>query len=138
VLLSRPDAGPDAPERAKDEFRKEIKIDPSNAGAHYILGEMARREEKCDEALPLFTEAAKLDANFAEAYLGQGLCLVTLKKYEEAIPPLRSAERLTPGNPEVHHALATALQRSGHTEEAEKEFSIQRSLTSGQGSEGPQ
>jgi tetratricopeptide (TPR) repeat protein len=138
VLLSRPDAGPDAPERAKDEFRKEIKIDPSNAGAHYILGEMARREEKCDEALSLFTEAVKLDANFAEAYLGQGLCLVTLKKYEEAIPPLRSAERLTPGNPEVHHTLATALQRSGHKEEAEKEFAIHRSLTAGQGSESPQ
>jgi tetratricopeptide (TPR) repeat protein len=138
VLLSRPDAGPDAAERAKEEFRKEIKIDPSNAGAHYILGELARREEKCDEAIPLFSEAVKLDANFAEAYLGKGLCLVTLKKYEEAIPPLRSAERLTPGNPEVHHTLATALQRSGHKEEAEKEFAIHRSLTSGQGTESPE
>jgi tetratricopeptide (TPR) repeat protein len=138
LLLSRPDAGSDAPERAKEEFLKEIKIDPSNAGAHYILGELARRDEKCDEAIPQFSEAAKLDSNFAEAYLGSGLCLVTLKKYEEAIPPLRNAERLTPGNPEVHHTLATALQRSGHKEEAEKEFAIHRSLTSRQGSESPQ
>ena len=138
LLLSRPDAGADAPERAKEEFRKEIKIDPGNAGAHYILGELARRDEKCDEALQLFSEAAKLDSNFAEAYLGQGLCLVTLKKYDEAIPPLRNAERLTPGNPEVHHTLATALQRSGHKEEAEKEFAIHRSLTAAQGTESPQ
>ena len=35
-----------------------------------------------------------------------------------------------PGNPAVHHALATALERSGHKEEAEKEFAIHRSLTS--------
>ncbi len=138
LLLSRPDGGAEAAERAKQEFHKEIAIDPSNAGAHYILGELARRDERCEEALPQFSEAIKFNPNFAEAYLGDGLCLVSLKKYEEAVPPLRIAERLTPGNPEVHHTLATALQRSGHKEEAEKEFSIHRSLTSGQGSESPQ
>jgi tetratricopeptide (TPR) repeat protein len=137
LLLSRPDAGPEAAERARQEFLKEITIDPSNAGAHYILGELARRDGKCEEAIPQFSEALKFNPNFAEAYLGKGLCLVSLKRFDEAVPPLRNAERLTPGNPEVHHTLATALQRSGHTEEAEKEFSIQRSL-SVQGSESPQ
>jgi tetratricopeptide (TPR) repeat protein len=130
VLLSRPDAGPDAPERARQEFLSELQIDPSNAGAEYILGELARRDEKWDEAISRFSQAAKLNPNFAEAYLGWGLCLVTVKKYEDAIGPLRTAERLTPGNPEVHHTLATALERSGHKEEAEKEFAIHRSLTS--------
>jgi tetratricopeptide (TPR) repeat protein len=138
LLLSRPGAGPEAGESARQEFLKEITIDPSNAGAHYILGELARMDEKCEEAIPHYSEAIKFNSDFAEAYLGKGLCLVNLKKYEEAVPPLRSAERLTPGNPEVHHTLATALQRSGHPEEAEKEYSIHRSLTSGQGSESPQ
>jgi tetratricopeptide (TPR) repeat protein len=138
LLLSRPDAGPEAAERARQEFLKEIAIDPANAGAHYILGELSRRDEKCEDALPQFSDAIKFNPSFAEAYLGQGLCLVSQKKYEEAVPPLRTAERLTPGNPEVHHALATALQRSGHTEEAQKEFSIQSSLMSGQGSQSPQ
>jgi tetratricopeptide (TPR) repeat protein len=138
LLLSRPDAGPEAAERARQEFLKEITIDPSNAGAHYVLGELARRDEKCEEAIPQFSEAIRFNPNFAEAYLGEGLCLVSLKKYEEAVPPLRSAERLTPGNPEIHHTLATALQRSGHKEEAETEFAIHRSLTSGQRSESPQ
>lgn len=138
LLLSRPDAGPEAVERARQEFLKEITIDPRNAGAHYILGELARRDERCEEAIPQFSEAIKFNPSFAEAYLGNGLCLVSLKKYEEAVSPLLSAERLTPGNPEIHHTLATALRRSGHTEEAEKEFSIHRSLTSGQSSESPQ
>jgi tetratricopeptide (TPR) repeat protein len=132
VLLSRPDAGPDAPERAKQEFLSELQIDPSNAGAEYILGELARRDEKWDEAISRFSQAAKLNPNFAEAYLGWGLCLVAVQKYEEAIGPLRTAERLMPGNPEVHHTLATALTRSGHKEEAAKEFAIHRSLTSGE------
>jgi tetratricopeptide (TPR) repeat protein len=138
LLLSRPDAGPDVAERAKQEFLKEIQIDPKNVGAHYILGELARRDGKCDEALPRFTEATNLDGNFAEAYLGQGLCLVALKKYEDAISPLRRAEGLMPENPEVHNTLANALQRSGHTEEAQKEFAIHESLRSAAGSQNPQ
>jgi tetratricopeptide (TPR) repeat protein len=130
LLLSRPDAGPDAMERAKQEFQKEVQIDPKNAGAHYILGELARRDEKWDEAISKFSQAATLDSNFAEAYLGWGSSLVAVKKYEEAIPPLRVAERLTPGNPAVHFTLATALERSGNKEEAEKEFAIHRRLSS--------
>src|SRR5580704_3299009 len=130
LLLSRPDAGPDAMERAKQEFQKEVQIDPKNAGAHYILGELARRDEKWDEAISGFSRAATLDSNFAEAYLGWGSSLVAVKKYEEAIPPLRVAERLTPGNPAVHFTLATALERSGNKEEAEKEFAIHRRLSS--------
>jgi tetratricopeptide (TPR) repeat protein len=130
LLLSRPDAGPDAMERAKQEFLKEVQIDPTNAGASYILGELARRDQKWDEAISRFSQAAKLDPNFAEAYLGWGVSLVAVKRYEEAIPPLRTAERLTPRNPTVHHALATALERSGHKAEAEKEAAIHRSLNS--------
>jgi tetratricopeptide (TPR) repeat protein len=128
LLLSRPDAGPDAPERAKQEFQKELEVDPNNSGAHYVLGELARRDEKWDEAISQFSQAAKFDSNFSEAYLGWGVCLVAVKRYQDAIPPLRTAERLTPGNPAVHHALATAFERSGQKEEAEREFAIHRSL----------
>jgi tetratricopeptide (TPR) repeat protein len=129
LLLSKPDAGPEAAERAKQEFLKEIEIDPKNAGAQYILGELARRDEKCEEALPHFSEAAKLDSNFAEAYLGWGTCLVALRRYEEAIAPSREAVRLAQGNPAAHYNLAVALSRSGKKEEADKEFAIQRQLT---------
>ena len=138
LLLSKPDAGPEVTERAKQEFLKEIQIDPSNAGAHYILGELARRDAKCDEAMPQFAEATKLDSNFAEAYLGQGLCLVATKKYEQAISPLRSAERLMPQNPEVHNSLGTALARTGHNDEAQKEFAIHEALRSAGGTDKPE
>lgn len=138
LLLSRPDAGSDAIERAKQEFLKEIQIDPNNAGAIYILGELDRRDQKWDEAISRYTQAIKADPNLAEAYLGLGYCLVNLKKYEEAIPPLRTAERLMPENPEVHHSLATALQRTGHTDEAQKEFAIHESLRSAAGTDKPE
>jgi tetratricopeptide (TPR) repeat protein len=129
-LLSRPDAGPDVSARAKQEFLKELQLDPNNSAAQYILGELARRDQNWDEATSRFSQAAKLDPNFAEAYLGWGASLVSDQKYQDAIAPLRIAERLTPGNPDIHHALATALVRSGHKEEADREFAIHRRLSS--------
>jgi tetratricopeptide (TPR) repeat protein len=128
LLLSRPDARDKSTERAKQEFQKELEIDPKNAGAVYVLGELARRDEDWNEAIARFSQAAKLDTTLAEAYLEWGSCLVTVKKYAEAIEPLRVAEKLTPGNPAVHFNLATALSRSGHQQEAEREFAIHRSL----------
>jgi tetratricopeptide (TPR) repeat protein len=138
LLLSRSDAGPDATERAKQEFLKEIQLDPNNAGAVYILGELDRRDQKWDEAIERYTQAVKIDPNLGEAYLGWGYCLVNLKKYEDAIPPLRTAERLMPANPEVHHSLGTALERSGHKDEAQKEFAIHEKLRSEGGTQKPE
>lgn len=132
ALLSRPDASPQALERAKQEFQKELQIDPKNAVAHYVLGELAKKDENWDEAIAQFSAAAKLDPNFAEAYLGWGFALVTVKRYQEAIEPLRVAERLTPGNPSVHYSLGTALIRTGQKEEAAKEFAIHRELSTAQ------
>jgi tetratricopeptide (TPR) repeat protein len=130
LLLSRPDPGPDAPARAKEEFLKELQIDPGNADAEYILGMLAQRAQDFDEAIARFSQASKLNRNFAEAFLGWGAALLGEKKYEEAIAPLRRAEILTPENPDIHNALATALARTGNKTEAEKEFAILRSLSS--------
>lgn len=128
-LVSRPDINAKTTEQAKEAFQKELEIDPKNAAAHYVLGELAAKEENYDEAITHFSEAAKLNPNFAEAYLGWGFTLVALKRYQEALDPLRMAERLTPGNPAVHYSLAQALIRTGQKEEAEKEFAIHRNLT---------
>lgn len=130
LSLSDPDGGPDAPARAKEEFLKELQIDPGNADAEYILGVLAQHAQDWDEAITRFSQAAKLNQNFAEAYLGWGAALLGDKKYEEAIAPLKHAELLTPGNPDIHNALATALVRTGNKAEAEKEFAILHNLDS--------
>lgn len=130
ALLSQPDGGAAAAARAKEEFLKELQIDPGNADAEYILGLLAQHAEDYDEAVARFSQAAKLNQNFAEAYLGWGAALIGEKKYQEAIAPLQRAERLTPGNPDIHNALATALVRTGNKAEAEKEFAILRSINS--------
>jgi tetratricopeptide (TPR) repeat protein len=129
LLLSRPDGNAQIAERAKQEFQKELQIDPQNAGAEYILGEMARQESQWEDAIAHFTRATKLDPSFGDAYMSLGFCLVSVKRYEEAIPPLEVAVRIQQGNPSAHYNLAVALSRTGKKEEAEKEFAIQRQLT---------
>lgn len=128
LLLSMPNAPPDAAEQAKKEFQQELEIDPRNAGAEYVLGELARQSQEWDNAVQHFTRAAKLDAGFGDAYLGWGVALVSTKKFSEAVKPLELAVKLEPQNPAAHYNLAIAYTRTGRKEEGEREFSIHREM----------
>jgi tetratricopeptide (TPR) repeat protein len=141
ILLSKPNPGPDFKEEAKKELQQELEIDPNNAGAEYILGELARQASDLDSAIQHFSKATKLDATFADAYLGLGTSLLTEKNYAAAIPPLEMAVKLQPENPAGHYSLATAYARSGRKEDAEREFALHQQTAEragGQGAQNPQ
>jgi tetratricopeptide (TPR) repeat protein len=129
LLLSKPDAGPSAGQDAKKEFQAELKIDPSNAGAEYVLGEMARQDSQWDDAIRHFSRATELDAGFGDAFLGLGSALLSARRFSDAVPPLQTAVKLEPRNPGAHYNLATALTRAGRKEEADREFAIHRQMT---------
>ena len=128
VLLSKPHPEPEVMQEAKQQFLTELKIDPENAGAEGVLGELARQANEWPDAIDHFTRATKLDSGFAEAYLGLGSALLAEKRFEEAVPPLEKAVKLQPDNPAAHYNLATALSRTGRKEEAEREFAIHRKM----------
>jgi len=129
LLLSKPNPAPDVAEQARKEFQAELKIDPSNAGAEYVLGELAREDQNFDEAIGHFGRASKLDPGFGDAFLGLGAALVAAKRFPEAIPPLQTAAKLEPENPAAHYNLAIAYARSGRKEDGDREFEIQKRLT---------
>ena len=132
LLLSKPNPGPEVAEEAKHEFEQELQIDPTNAGAEYVLGELARQNQQLDDAVTHFSRAAKLDTHFGEAYLGLGATLLAEKKYPDAIPPLETAVKLEPQNPNAHYNLATAYTRAGRKQDGEKEFAIHQRLIGAQ------
>jgi tetratricopeptide (TPR) repeat protein len=141
LLLSKPNPPPDFQEQAKKELLQELDIDPANAGAQYVLGELARQAGDFPEAVQRFTKAIQLDPNFADAYLGLGVSLLTEKKYAEAVAPLEIAVKHQPGNPAAHYNLATAYARTGRKEDAQREFALQQQAadrTGGQGAQTPQ
>jgi tetratricopeptide (TPR) repeat protein len=129
LLLSKANPSPADAEEAKKEMQAELEIDPSNAGAEYVLGEIAKQTQQWDEAIQHFSHAARLDAGFGDAFVGWGGSLVSAKKFSDAIPPLETAVKLQSGNPAAHYMLAIAYARSGRKQDGDREFAIQQKLT---------
>jgi tetratricopeptide (TPR) repeat protein len=127
LILSEPET-PKTAEDAKKEFEEELKIDPNNAGAEYVLGELSSQAQQWDEAIHHFSRATMLDAGFSEAELGLGSSYVSAGKFAEAIPPLEAYVRLQPGNPAGHYQLALAYSRSGRKEDAKREAALQKEM----------
>ena len=113
-------------ENAKTEFEEELKVDPENASAEFMLGEIARQAGQWDLAIGHFSRAAKLDEGFQEAYLALGMSLGAAGKFSDAIPPLETYTKMQPGDPAGHYQLATAYARTGHKPEAEREMALER------------
>jgi Tfp pilus assembly protein PilF len=130
LLLSAPpegaqgDAHVDVKAAARHELEEELKIDANNAGAEYVLGELARQEGKDAVAIEHFSQATKLDAGFADAFVGLGRTLLNSNRAADAIQPLETAVKLEPSSPIAHFSLATAYSRSGRKEDAAREFSL--------------
>jgi tetratricopeptide (TPR) repeat protein len=123
IFLSKSPADAEA---AKAEFNEELKIDPDNASAEFMLGEIARQAGQWDEAIGHFSRASKLDEGFQEAYLALGMSFNSDGKFSDAIPPLRSYVKMQPEDPAGHYQLATAYARTGQKPEAEREMALQR------------
>ena len=51
LILSKPNPPSDFAEQAKKELQQELEIDPANAGAEYVLGELARQAQDLPEAV---------------------------------------------------------------------------------------
>ena len=133
VLLSQPNPPADMAQQAQKEFEEELKINPNNAGAEYILGEIAQQSQNWDAAEQHYSRASKLDPGFGDAFLGLGVSRISLKRYSDAVTPLEMAVKLEPGNPAAHYQLGTAYTRSGRKQDAEKEFAIHQKLVGTQG-----
>ena len=117
---------PPQAEQAKAEFAEELKIDPRNASAEFMLGEVARQAGQWQEAIPHFSRAAELDESFQEAYLALGMSLNSAGKFADAISPLRRYVKMQPEDPAGHYQLATAYARTGSKEDARREYALQQ------------
>ena len=117
---------PPQTDTAKQEFQEELKIDPHNASAEFMLGETARQAGQWEEAIAHFSRASQLDESFVEAYLALGMSLNSAGKFSEAVTPLEKYVKSQPGDPAGHYQLATAYARTGRKPQAEHEMTLQR------------
>ena len=122
LLLSLPENAttPSTRGDARKEFEDELRINPGNAGAEYVLGEMSRQDKDWPQAIDHFARASQLDPAFADAFIGLGRSLIADRKFSEAVVPLEKATSLQPGNPAALYHLAIAYSRVGRQEDAAK------------------
>lgn len=126
ALLSKAQPSPDDVEQAKKHFQEELEIDPRNATAEFVLGQLAANSKDYPQAIQHFTRATKLDADFMEAYLGLGTALNSSKQFSEAIPPLETYEKMAPDSPTGHYQLAVAYAGVGRKEDSNRQAALQR------------
>lgn len=81
--------------------------------------------EKADAA---FQVAMKLEPQAFAPQMNRGMTLVQMKKYAEAEPILRSAEKLDDQKAVVHYFLGQAVANLGKFDEAEKELTTAVSM----------
>jgi tetratricopeptide (TPR) repeat protein len=126
VLLSGAQPSSEAVAHAKKNFEEELQIDPNNAAAEYVLGELAKDNSDFPTAIRHYTRATKIDSGFAEAYLGLGAALVATKQFSDAVPPLETYEKFAPDSPTGHYQLALAYAGAGRKDDANREAALQR------------
>ena len=124
ILLAKP-ATPTTAEDAEKEFREELKIDPNNASAEFMLGELARQAGNWDVAIRHFSRATKLDEGFSEAYLALGMSLSSAGRFSDAIPSLEKYTNMEASDPAGHYQLAIAYSRTGDKQKAQREMALQ-------------
>ncbi len=120
LILSKPKTDETFADATK-ELNEEIRINPNNPGAEYVLGEIARETEDWQSAIDHFSKAALLDSNFADAFIGLGRSLIQVDKPADAIQPLEMATRLQPDNPTPYFHLSVAYRRAGQIAKADEE-----------------
>lgn len=127
IILSKP-LTPSSAEEAKKEFEAELKINPTSPAAEFMLGDLAWRAQKLDEAIEHFSRAMQFDAELPQPYLGLGLALNAAARYSEAIPALKKYVEMAPSDTAGYYQLALAYARTGNKQEADRLMALHHEL----------
>ena len=115
---------------AKDALQKAIALEPRNPQAWYNLGLAQHANNELDAALASFKQAVKYDPRDVDSYYFEGVCYQEMKQFDQAITVLKQALAINPLHASSEFAIARALQRSGHPQEAREHFKLFQHMTS--------
>ncbi|MDE3187122.1 MAG: VCBS repeat-containing protein [Acidobacteriota bacterium] len=115
---------------ASAALQKAIALDPENAQAWYNLGLAQHADNEIDAALASFKQAVKYDPRDVDSYYFEGVCYQEMKQFDKAIAVLKQALAINPLHASSEFAMARALQRSWHTQEAREHFKLFQHMTS--------
>ena len=97
---------------------------PSDADAHFNLGNALRETHQYESALTSYHRSLEIKADFIEAHCNLGLTLHALELYNEAIQHYRQAIKIKPNCVDVHCNLGNAYRSLGHIEDAFESYRL--------------
>ena len=101
-------------DKAENNFRKALAIEPANAIANYNLAETHLEQSKNRESLANFKKAARNTNDKmlkSKAYFNQGNIWYKQKKYEKSVEAYKNALRNNPNDEEARYNLALAMEK---------------------------
>jgi len=110
---------PDA-DGAKREAEKSLVQDPNRLQPHYILGLIARAQNRFEEANAQFQNVLKIDPDDVGSNINVGQIFAQQKNYAEAVGAFRRAIAAEPYNETALYNLGILLTRTGHKEEGQR------------------
>ncbi|MCU1289806.1 MAG: putative system TPR-repeat lipoprotein [Acidobacteria bacterium] len=102
------------------EAQKAAAIAPEQPQPVYILGLIARAQNRIEDAVAAFKKVLEFDPNDVGANVNLGQIYVQQRKYSEAVAAFRLALEAEPYNTTALYNLATALLRSNGREEGQQ------------------
>src|SRR5215213_11130496 len=110
---------PDLP-AAQKELQTAAASAPTAPQPQYLLGLLAKTQNRSEEAIVAFRKVLSIDPNDVGANVNLGQLLGQQRKYPEAIAVLRTAVAAEPYNATALYNLGTSLLRGGQREEGQK------------------
>jgi tetratricopeptide (TPR) repeat protein len=107
---------PDLP-AAQREAQNAALLAPAAPQPQYILGLIAKLQNRSDEALLAFQRVLKIDPNDVATNINAGQIYAQQRKYQEAVAAFRVALAAEPYNATALYTLGQALMRAGQRDE---------------------
>ena len=117
-------------EAAATHYRRAVGLKPDSFFGQFDLGVVLVQEQRYDEAIAAFVQAASLDAQVASLYDYLGFCYIQIKKPDLAATEYQAVIKLEP-TASAHNNLGFAYAESGRLEDAAHEFNEALQLNAG-------
>ena len=110
------------PKLAIDRIEKALALEPMSNEGLRLLGRAKYQMGDVDGSIEAYRRAIALDDHDVWAMNNMGLVYIEQNRSAEALPPLAYAVELRKNSPVFLNNLATALEKTGHAEEAAKTY----------------
>lgn len=105
-------------DKANVELRNVLQIDPKNAAAYVLAGQMAEGQRDLQRAYANFRKAQELQPSLLEAQLGVGRAFLMANDIDQAEATVKTALALEPQNARARALQAAVMLRRGQVDAA--------------------